>query len=82
MVMAKVIERKRPGKPRAKNSTLSYSGWGLTPEEDKQVIAALEEKDISAKQLVRALVKQWLDQGCPGAIVFGGVHTSLKRIGK
>lgn len=78
----KVTRKKDPGRPRAKNSTNSFSGWGLEPEEDQKVIEALTEKDISAKQLVRALLRQWLDQSCPGSISFNGSTVGIRTIAK
>lgn len=45
-----------------KNSKLSFKGWGLEPDEDKQLIKLLEVKDITANQLIRVLVRRWMTE--------------------
>lgn len=35
-------------------------GLGLEPDEDKKIISSLKKQDKSAKQLVRALLRDWL----------------------
>lgn len=45
-----------------KNSQLSFKGWGLEPDEDKQVVKLLEEKDLTANQLIRFLVRKWISE--------------------
>lgn len=48
------------GRPRSKDSRTSFGLYGLTEEEDKLLIAKLKEKDLSAKKLVRFLLRSWL----------------------
>lgn len=43
-----------------KGSTNSFSGLGLDKEEDKILIAILKERDISAKQLTRTLIRSYI----------------------
>jgi len=45
---------------KTKNSYLSFKGWGLTPEEDKEIIQALKDKDLTANQLIRVLIRKWV----------------------
>jgi len=47
---------------KSKNSQLSFKQWGLEPDEDKQVIKLLEEKDLTANQLIRVLVRKWMSE--------------------
>lgn len=51
------------GRPRSKGSTFPLGGLGLKPEEDKKLFKLVEEHDISIKQLCRALVRQWMNDG-------------------
>lgn len=46
------------------------SGLNLKPEEDKKLIALLLEKDLSVKQLCRALVRQWIEEGGEGVLKY------------
>lgn len=43
-----------------KGSTNSFSGLGLDKDEDKALISILGDKDISAKQLIRTLIRSYI----------------------
>lgn len=47
-------------RPRHKNSTISYGNYGLEPNEDKKLLLLLEDKDMTAKQLVRYLLRNFI----------------------
>lgn len=53
-------------RPRAKDSTRSLGGLGLKPKEDIKLAELLKQHDISLKQLERALVRQWMEEGGTG----------------
>lgn len=53
-------------RPREKESKSSFSNYGLKPEEDEKLIEMLEEKDLTARRLVRALLRQWIREGGDG----------------
>jgi hypothetical protein len=57
-------------RPKSKKSDLSFGGYGLKPEEDKELMKLLESKGISAKMLVRNLLRQWVKEGGPGVITY------------
>lgn len=40
----------------------SFSGLGLKPSEDKILISILKEKQISFKQVLRVLVRSWIEE--------------------
>lgn len=61
---------KTRGRPRKKNSKRSYGNLNLKPEEDAKLIPLLEENDISLKQLVRALVREWINEGGHGVLKY------------
>jgi hypothetical protein len=48
----------------------SFSGLNLKPEEDERLINLLIEKDIKYKQLVRALIRQWVAEGGEGVLKY------------
>lgn len=70
------------GKTRAKNSSYPFSGIGLKPEEDQRLIKMLEEHDLSARQLLRALIRQWMEQGGRGTLSMGENVIAIRRVGK
>lgn len=43
-----------------KNSKISYDGLGLTPDEDKALMAILKQKDKSLAQLKRELLRDYI----------------------
>ena len=47
-----------------------FSGLGLKPEEDKKLTELLEQKDLSYKQVVRALIRQWMAEGGEGVLKY------------
>lgn len=47
------------------NSKLSFKGWGLEREEDLKIIKILKDKDVSANQLVRNLVRAYIKENEP-----------------
>jgi hypothetical protein len=47
-------------RPRTKNSKASYGNLGLTPDEDKELVKLLSEKDITLSQLLRMQVRKWM----------------------
>ncbi len=49
-------------RPRSKKSKLSFSGIGLDKHEEEQLIARLDERDISFRWLQRKLVRDWLKE--------------------
>lgn len=57
-------------RPRSKHSTSSLANIGLKPEEDKQLETLLQDKGIPARQLVRALVRQWMAEGGEGVLKY------------
>lgn len=57
-------------RPRNKKSKLPFSGLNLKPEEDEQLIKLLEEKDISARALIRSLLRQWMKEGGNGILKY------------
>lgn len=57
-------------RPRDKKSKLSFAGLGLKPEEDDQLKVLLKEQDLSVRQLVRALVRQWMVEGGHGVLKY------------
>lgn len=56
-------KRNKPGRPRAKNSTSSLNSYGLKKDEDDLFLAACSNLDLSAAQVVRALIRQFLKEG-------------------
>lgn len=50
-------------RPRKKGSKIPFSGLNLKPEEDEQLRVMLEEHGLSMKQVLRALVRQWMKEG-------------------
>jgi hypothetical protein len=57
-------------RPRAKNSKSPLGGLGLKPEEDSVLAELLDKHDISIKQLCRALVRQWIEEGGQGVLKY------------
>jgi len=57
-------------RPRGKNSKFPLGGLGLKPEEDSVLLNLLEVHDISIKQLCRALVRQWINEGGEGVLKY------------
>jgi len=57
-------------RPKIKNSKSSFNNYGLKPEEDQELIKALDEIDLSAGQVVRALLRQWLKEGSRGVLKY------------
>lgn len=47
---------------KSKNSKLSFNGWGLSLDEDVRVKELLTQKDITANQLIRTLVRRWMEE--------------------
>ncbi len=48
------------GRKKTKSSKLSFMNLGLTKEEDEKFIALLKQQDLSGRQLIRALIKEWI----------------------
>lgn len=40
----------------------SFAGYGLKPSDDVKLVKILNQKELSAKKLVRALLKEWIDK--------------------
>jgi len=57
-------------RPKIKNSKNSFNNYGLKPEEDNELQALLEECDLSAGQVVRALLRQWIKEGGRGVLKY------------
>lgn len=53
-------------RPRDEKSKRSLNNYGLKDHEDKKLIEMLEERDYSARRLVRALLRQWIREGGDG----------------
>ncbi len=51
-----------------KNKKISFNGYGLKPEEDEELINLLNEKDMSAAMVVRALLREWMKSGGSGVL--------------
>lgn len=73
---------KKRGKTRSKNSNYPFSGLGLKPEEDDKLKEMLANHDLSARQLLRALVRQWMDMGGCGVLTYKNETVSVRRVGK
>lgn len=50
-------------RPKGEQSDNSFGSYGLDPEEDVKLQKELKEVDISAKQLVRSLLRRCLKYG-------------------
>lgn len=48
-------------RPKKKDSTIPFSGLGLKPEEDDKFIKLLEQEGYHARQLLRGLVRHWME---------------------
>lgn len=59
---------KKPNKKDGRKYPLA--GLGLKPEEDEQLLKLLEEKDLSVKQICRALLRQWMAEGGQGVLKY------------
>jgi len=57
-------------RPKSKNSEWSFGGYGLKPEEDKMLMDMLTDCDLSAGQVVRALLRQWIKEGGKGVLKY------------
>lgn len=57
--MAKIISKKR-----------TFSGMNFKEAEEERLKVLLQEKDIKFKQLVRALVRQWVAEGGEGVLKY------------
>lgn len=55
---------------RDKKSKIPFSGLNLKPEEDQIFIKLLEDKGLTCKQLLRALVRQWIKEGGSGVLTY------------
>lgn len=55
---------------RNKKSTLSYGGYGLKPQEDREFLRLLQRDKFKAKEIVRVLIRQWIKEDGPGIISF------------
>lgn len=55
---------------RSKNSKFPVAGLGLKPEEDKLLLELTDRHDISVKQLLRALAREWMATGGEGVLKF------------
>jgi len=47
-------------RPRNKNSDISFGNYGLLPREDRELQKILSDKDLSAKKVVRSLLRQFI----------------------
>jgi antitoxin component of RelBE/YafQ-DinJ toxin-antitoxin module len=57
-------------RPREKGSKTSFANLGLKPEEDKEFQRVLDETGLSARQVIRALVRQWVKEGGHGVLKY------------
>lgn len=80
--MKKMNKVKKRGRTRSKNSTYPFAGLNLKPEEDEKLQELLDRHDLSAKQLLRALVRQWMEHGGAGVLQYENQVLSVKRVGK
>lgn len=55
-------------RPKNKKSKGTFNNIGLTPDEDDKLVKLLDEKDISYRQLQRALTRQWINEGGTGVL--------------
>lgn len=46
-------------RPKKKGSTNSYLNLGLEPYEEEKFMACLKAKDLSARKVIRKLVRDW-----------------------
>lgn len=45
-------------------------GIGLKPEEEVRLLELLDEKDLSLKQICRALLRKWMAEGGKGVLEY------------
>jgi hypothetical protein len=57
-------------RPRNSKSKNPFMGLGLKPEEEVRFKELLEEKAIHGRQLVKALVRQWIREGGHGVLTY------------
>lgn len=50
-------------RPRKANSKLSLNHYGLKDKEDEELRQILKDLDLSASQVVRALLRQFIKEG-------------------
>ena len=55
-------------RPKKESSKGSLMNLGLTSEEDAQLLHLLNKKDLSIRQICRALLRQWMAEGGNGLI--------------
>lgn len=48
----------------------SFGNYGLSTKEDERLIELLDQKDLSSKQLVRALLKEWIANDGEGVLKY------------
>jgi hypothetical protein len=73
----------KSGRPRGKGKkSYPLGGMGLKTEEDNALRKLLEDNDISLKQLQRALIRQWMEQGGVGVLNYKNEIISIKRISR
>lgn len=46
----------------------SFGGYGLKSGEDEELTKLLKDHDLSAKKVVRALLRQWMKEGGHGVL--------------
>lgn len=56
-------------RPKKKKDT-SFAGYGLKPDEDKRLVQLLEESELSAAKVVRALLREWIKVGGQGVLSY------------
>jgi len=49
------------GRKKSKTST-TYGNFGLTIEENKKLVKKTQDEDISVRQLIRKLIREWLEK--------------------
>lgn len=57
-------------RPKKKGSTGSFNNLGLKPHEEEELTKILEEKELSYRQVAKALIKQWIREGGQGVLTY------------
>lgn len=55
---------------RERGSKRSFGGYELPSEIEPEFIKLVKEKRVSAKSIVRFLIREWVKQGGPGVMKF------------
>jgi hypothetical protein len=47
---------------KAKNSKTTFMGLGLDPDEEAPLIKLIEKRDLTARRLIRRLLRIWVEE--------------------